>query len=100
LGYKATISKIVDEIMKTMDAASDSGKAARSLLKSIYKDMENFEKNPERTEVLLRGKLAIINEVIAEEAAFMEAHIENKIISGGKIGYPETPSAGGEPPGL
>ena len=86
--------------MKTMDAASDSGKAARSQLKSIYKDMENFEKNPERTEVLLRGKLAIINEVIAEEAAFMEAHVHNKIASGGRIGYPEAPSEGGEPPGL
>jgi len=86
--------------MEHVDAASEVGKAARALLKSIDKDMEDFERYPKRSEALLKGKLAILKEVLAEEASLMEAHIENKIISGGKIGYPETPSAGGEPPGL
>jgi len=83
-----------------MDAASSSGKAVRALLKSIDRDMDDFEKNPERTEALFKGKLAILQEVLAEEAAFMEAHVHNKIASGGRIGYPEAPSEGGEPPGL
>ena len=97
MGYKASISKVIEEVMKTVDAASDFGKTTRALLKSIDKDMEDFEKNPDRSEALLRGKLAIFYEVLAEETAAMEAHVHNKITSGGRIGYPETPCDGGEP---
>jgi hypothetical protein len=100
MGYKASISKIIEEVMKTMDAASESGKTARALLKSVDKDMEDFEKNPDRSETLLKGKLAILNEVLAEETAALEAHIHNKIASGGRIGYPETSGDGGELPKL